>query len=145
MRENGARNGDDQCVRVLIEGFDADAVALALLPRRRGARRAPRGLRETPEPAVAADLGIGVTIVPSADLDADPGPAEIAYLDVWTPEVAPRVERLRAQGTRVSCLGDLLLERWPGPTIGITGTAGQDDDDRAHRPRSSATPASTSP
>ena len=56
---------------------------------------------------------------------SDPGPAEVAYLDVWTPEVAPRVERLRAQGTRVSCLGDLLLERWRGPTIGITGTAGK--------------------
>jgi UDP-N-acetylmuramoylalanine--D-glutamate ligase len=35
------------------------------------------------------------------------------------------VQRLRAQGTRLSCLGDLLLERWPGPTIGITGTAGK--------------------
>ena len=32
---------------------------------------------------------------------------------------------LRARGARVSCLGDLLLERWAGPTIGITGTAGK--------------------
>ena len=60
-----------------------------------------------------------------ADLDEDPGAADVAYLDVWTPEVAPRVERLRSQGTRISCLGDLLLERWQGPTIGITGTAGK--------------------
>ena len=68
---------------------------------------------------------LGIHVEPGADLDADPGPAEIAYLDVWTPEVAPRVRRLQAQGTRVSCLGDLLLERWEGPTVGITGTAGK--------------------
>ena len=68
---------------------------------------------------------LGVAVEAHADLDEDPGAADVAYLDVWTPEVAPRVARLRAQGTRVSCLGDLLLERWPGPTIGITGTAGK--------------------
>ena len=35
------------------------------------------------------------------------------------------MQRLRAQGTRISCLGDLLLRRWGGPTLGITGTAGK--------------------
>ena len=121
-----ARNGDDQCVRVLIEGFGPDAVALArfLSGEGHGVRLAGSG--ETLEQAVAADLvDRGVTIEPSADLDADPGPADVAYLDPWTPETAPRVERLRAQGTRLSCLGDVLLERWPGRSIGITGTAGK--------------------
>ena len=40
---------------------------------------------------------------------------------------------LRARGARVSCLGDLLLERWAGPTIGITGTAGKTTTTAAHR------------
>jgi UDP-N-acetylmuramoylalanine--D-glutamate ligase len=108
----------------LVEGFDADAVGLARFLALAGetVRLAAPG----PETAdVAALREFGIQIQPNADLDTDPGPAEIAYLDVWTPEVAPRVGLLRAQGTRVSCLGDLLLERWPGPTIGITGTAGK--------------------
>ena len=84
------------------------------------------GSGETLERALAADLvDRGVTIEPSADLDTDPGPADVAYLDPWTPETAPRVMGLRAQGTRLSCLGDVLLERWPGRSIGITGTAGK--------------------
>ena len=90
----------------------------------RAARCGSRALRRAPE--TVAGLGeLGVRVEPETDLDADPGPADVAYLDVWTPEVAPRVQRLRAQGTRVSCLGDLLLERWGGPSIGITGTAGK--------------------
>lgn len=72
-----------------------------------------------------AGEGHDVRTATQDDLDADPGPADTAYLDVWTPESAPRVQRLRAQGTRLTCLGDLLLERWPGPTVGVTGTAGK--------------------
>ena len=108
----------------LVEGFDPDAIALARLLAKEG--HALRLASPADEPAEAASLReIGIHVEPHADLDTDPGPAEIAYLDVWTPEVAPRVAKLRAQGTRVSCLGDLLLERWPGPSIGITGTAGK--------------------
>ena len=39
--------------------------------------------------------------------------------------VAPRATPPGAGGTAFSCLGDLLLERWHGPSIGITGTAGK--------------------
>jgi UDP-N-acetylmuramoylalanine--D-glutamate ligase len=111
-------------VDVLIEGFDADAVALARLLAGEG--NAVRLASAEPEPAETRVLHeLGIAVQPGVDLDADPGEAEIAYLDVWTPEVAPRVEKLRARGVRLSCLGDLLLERWGGPSIGITGTAGK--------------------
>jgi UDP-N-acetylmuramoylalanine--D-glutamate ligase len=111
-------------VTVLVEGFDRDAIGLARFLAREGnvIRLAGRG--EEPDDAAALER-LGILIERGRDLDSDPGPADIAYLDVWTPEVAPRVERLRAQGTRISCLAELLLERWPGPTIGITGTAGK--------------------
>ena len=56
---------------------------------------------------------------------ATAGEHDEAFLDVWTPEVAPRVARLRASGCRVRCLADLVLERASIPTIGITGTAGK--------------------
>ena len=117
---------------VLIEGFDADAVALARLLAGEG--NAVRLASAEPEPAETRELReLGIDVQPGVDLDADPGEAEIAYLDVWTPEVAPRVAKLRARGARLSCLGDLLLERWRGPSIGITGTAGKTTDDRARR------------
>lgn len=109
---------------VLVEGFDPDARALARLLASEGndVRLAAPG----DEPSDASDLRTrGIQVEPNTDLDANPGPAEIAYLDVWTPAVATRVQRLRDQGTTISCLGDLLLERWPGSTLGITGTAGK--------------------
>ena len=109
---------------LLVEGFDRDAISLARLLAREG--HTVRLASPADEPSEAEELReLGIHVEPHADLDTDPGPAEIAYLDVWTPEVAPRVAKLRAQGTRVSCPGDLLLERWPGPSIGITGTAGK--------------------
>lgn len=109
---------------ILVEGFDADAIGLARRLAADGA--AVRLAAPGTAPAETAELEqLGVVVQPSADLDAEPGPAGIAFLDVWTPEVAARVARLRAQGTRISCLGDLLLERWTGPTIAITGTAGK--------------------
>ncbi len=115
---------DDPYVDVLIEGFDGDAVALARLLAGEG--NAVRLAGPAPEPGDARELRErGIDVEPRVDLDAEPGVAEVAYLDVWTPEVAPRVKKLRDRGARISCLGDLLLERWKGPTIGITGTAGK--------------------
>ena len=128
---------------ILIEGFDPDALALARRFAEEGRTVRLASAAAAPENA-AALRELGIHVEPDTDLDADPGPAEVAYLDVWTPDVAPRTQRLRAQGTRVSCLGDLLLERWAGPTIGITGTAGKTTATaltadaparRRHRPR----------
>ena len=108
----------------LVEGFEPDAVALAGLLASEGMVVRLAGHGEEPEGG-ASLRERGVEVEPCADLDTNPGPADVAYLDVWTPETAARVGHLRAQGTRLSCLADLLLERWPGPTIGITGTAGK--------------------
>ena len=108
----------------LVEGFDRDAVALARL-------LASEGREVTiaaPGPVTTEALALrplGVTVRERADLDGDPGEHDEAFLDVWTPEVAPRVARLRGAGCRVRCLGDLVVERASIPTIGITGTAGK--------------------
>ena len=111
---------------VLVEGFEPDQLALAAHLAAAAPRGSVRLAATGPAPREALALAaLGVAVEPHADLDRDPGPADVAYLDVWTPEVAVRVQKLRAQGTRVSCLGDLLLEQWPGPTLAITGTAGK--------------------
>lgn len=109
---------------ILVEGFDPDAIALARFLASEG--HIVRLASPAGEPTEAVALReLGIRLEPYTDLDTDVGAADVAYLDVWTPAVAPRVAKLRAQGTRVSCLGDLLLERWAGPTIAITGTAGK--------------------
>ena len=109
---------------VLVEGFDSDAMALARLLAAEGETVRLAGPAGAPANTAALE-SLGIDVEPHTNLDVDPGPAEIAYLDVWTPDVAPRVQRLRDRGTQISCLADLLLERWPGPSIGITGTAGK--------------------
>ncbi len=109
---------------VLVEGFDSDAIALARLLASEGRTVRLAGPADAPCDTAALE-SLGIVVEPHSDLDTDPGPAEVAYLDVWTPETAPRVQRLRDRGTRISCLADLLLERWRGPSIGITGTAGK--------------------
>lgn len=110
---------------VLVEGFDRDAIAVAAFLASEGCDVRLSGPGEIEPGRRAALERFGVAVESGRNLDRDPGAADIAYLDVWTPEVARRVERLRAQGTRISCLAELLLERWPGLTIGITGTAGK--------------------
>ena len=110
--------------RTLVEGFEPDAVALARLLMREGRRVTLAG----PGPASQLALGLrqsGVEIRAHTDLDSTPGRYDEAFLDVWTPEVAPRVAGLRAGGSVLRCLGDLVLERSPVPTIGVTGTAGK--------------------
>jgi len=112
-------------VTLLVEGFDSDQLELARHLAAAGARVRLAAPGPAPKQARILATQHGVAVEPHADLDADPGTADIAYLDVWTPAVAPRVMKLRAQGTRVSCLGDLLLERATGATVGVTGTAGK--------------------
>jgi UDP-N-acetylmuramoylalanine--D-glutamate ligase len=110
--------------RTLVEGFERDAISLARLLAREGWRVMLAGSGPAPQLALALRSG-GVEIRAHTDLDADPGHHEEAFLDVWTPEVAPRVVRLRESGCVVRCLGDLVLERSRVPTIGVTGTAGK--------------------
>lgn len=111
----------------LVEGFDPDQIALARHLAGSGASGLVRlaGPGPAPAEALALTAAHGVSVEAHADLDADPGPVDTAYLDVLTPDVAPRVRELRARGARVTCLRDLLLERARGLTIGITGTAGK--------------------
>ena len=108
----------------LVEGFEPDAIALAALLAREGRAVTIAGPNAAPPP-VRALRELGVEVREHADLDADTGEHDEAFLDVWTPEVAPRVVQLRAAGCRVRCLADLVLERARVPTIGITGTAGK--------------------
>jgi UDP-N-acetylmuramoylalanine-D-glutamate ligase len=91
-------------MRVLIERSAQEAAAVARL---------------------LASHGHEVRVV---DLETDPGPVDVACLDVWTPETAPRVGALRALGVRVTCSAELMLERARrvgARTVGITGTAGK--------------------
>jgi len=117
---------DDRRVTVLVEGFEPDQIELArhLAGAGMSVRLAAAG-PASPEALSLAAPSHRVSVEPYADLDADPGPADVAYLDVWTPDVAPRVRKLRARGTRVTSLGDLVLERAQGVTVGVTGTAGK--------------------
>ena len=95
---------DDVRMRVLVERSAQEAEAVA---------------------ALLSAEGHDVSVVA---LGNDPPPADIAYLDVWTPELAPRVAALRARGVRISCASELVLERARlvgARTVGITGTAGK--------------------
>ena len=110
--------------RTLVEGFEPDSISLARLLAREGRRVMLAGAGPAPQLALALRSG-GVEVRAHTDLDDDPGHHDEAFLDVWTPEVAPRVVRLRESGCVVRCLGDLVLERSRVPTIGVTGTAGK--------------------
>lgn len=109
---------------VLVEGFAPDAIGLAAWLADRGEDVRLVGPGRASQAAVALRER-GVAVEEGVDLDVDPGEPATAYLDVWTPEVAPRVARLRAAGTELTCLSDLLLARSPVPVVGVTGTAGK--------------------
>lgn len=110
--------------RVLVEGFDRDAVVLARLLTREGRRVSLAGTGDASQQALELRAS-GVVVRARASLDSEPGLFDEAFLDVWTPEVAPRVTLLRESGCVVRCLADLVLERSEVPTIGVTGTAGK--------------------
>ena len=108
----------------LVEGFDADAVALARLLAGEGREVTLAGAGPPTSEALAL-RALGVDVRGHADLDRDPGEHDEAFLDVWTPEVAPRVGRLRAAGaacaaSAISCWSERAV-----PTVGVTGTAGK--------------------
>jgi UDP-N-acetylmuramoylalanine--D-glutamate ligase len=110
--------------RILVEGFDRDAVVLARTLAREGHRVTLAGPGDASQQALELRAS-RVVVRAGASLDTEPGQHDEAFLDVWTPEVAPRVALLRASGCALRCLGDLVLERSPVPTIGVTGTAGK--------------------
>ena len=110
--------------RTLIEGFDHDAVTLARVLTREGRRVTLAGPGDASQQALSLRHD-GVEIRANTDLDVNPGRHDEAFLDVWTPEVAPRVLALRESGCALRCLGDYVLERTTVPTIGVTGTAGK--------------------
>lgn len=117
-----------EAASTLVEGVTADGAELALLLSREGApvRLAGRAPGRAPSAEILRLLQEhGVAVEPDEDLDADPGAPATAYLDVWTPETAPRVHLLRAAGARLTGIADAVLERAPGPVLGVTGTAGK--------------------
>jgi UDP-N-acetylmuramoylalanine--D-glutamate ligase len=110
--------------RILVEGFDRDAVVLARTLAREGHRVTLAGPGDASQQALELRAS-RVVVRARTSLDTEPGHHDEAFLDVWTPEVAPRVALLRESGCVVRCLGDRVLERSPVPTIGVTGTAGK--------------------
>ncbi len=112
--------------RALVEGFAPDAIALARALAATGDDVRLAGPGAGPPPAERDELAaLGVRVDPHTDLDPDDMVPDVAYLDVWTPEVAPRVARLRTAGVRLSCLSELVLACSTVRTIGVTGTAGK--------------------
>jgi UDP-N-acetylmuramoylalanine-D-glutamate ligase len=109
--------------RILVEGFERDSVVLARMLAREGHRVTLASTGDASQRALELRAA-GVAVRARAALDSDPGQYDEAFLDVWTPEVAPRVALLRESGCVVRCLGDVVLERATAPTIGVTGTAG---------------------
>jgi UDP-N-acetylmuramoylalanine--D-glutamate ligase len=110
--------------RVLVEGFERDSVVLARMLVREGHRVTLAAAGDASQQALELRAA-GVTVRARAALDSEPGQYDEAFLDVWTPEVAPRVALLRESGCVLRCLGDVVLERATVPTIGVTGTAGK--------------------
>jgi UDP-N-acetylmuramoylalanine-D-glutamate ligase len=111
-------------VSVLVEGFGADAIAVASFLAREGRQVLLAGPGD-PSPEASSLRELGIEVAADTDLDHRVPGVEVAYLDVWTPAVAPRVARLLAAGTRISNIGDLVLERSRGRVVGVTGTAGK--------------------
>ena len=110
--------------RILVEGFDRDAVTLARLFTRERRRVTLAATGDATQQALELRAS-GVVVRARASLDSEPGQFDEAFLDVRTPEVAPRVALLRESGCVVRCLADLVLERASVPTIGVTGTTGK--------------------
>jgi UDP-N-acetylmuramoylalanine--D-glutamate ligase len=112
--------------RALVEGFAGDAIAVARLLARQGHQVRMAGPGRGPSGFERVELeALGIALEPFTDLDHDDDLPDVAFLDVWTPEVAPRVRRLRSASVRLSSLSDLLLASSQVPTLGVTGTAGK--------------------
>ncbi len=69
----------------------------------------------------------GVPVVAAAT-PADvppPDPGDLLVVDEWTAETAPHVVAARRGGARVTVLAELVLRRFDGRVLAVTGTAGK--------------------
>ena len=124
---------DDPGVDVLIEGFGADAVALARLLAGEGNRgaareRGTRARRRRGAPrARHRRRSRASTSMPTPASRRSPTSTS------GRPRSRPGSRGSALGAARVSCLGDLLLERWRRAEHRHHGHRRQDHDDRAHR------------
>lgn len=103
--------------RVVLDRLDRDGAALAVLMGERGADV----VIADHAPAVAVPEGCALVHDPLAAVQR----ADLLLVDCWTAETAAHVVRARERGIPVGCLADLVLHEWPGPVLGVTGTAGK--------------------
>jgi UDP-N-acetylmuramoylalanine--D-glutamate ligase len=59
------------------------------------------------------------------------GGADMLVVDEWTPEHSPHVVKARNGGIPTAVLADFIIQRAPGPVVGVTGTAGKTSTCRA--------------
>ena len=71
--------------RILVEGFDRDAVVLARTLAREGHRVTLAGPGDASQQALELRAS-RVVVRARASLDTEPGHHDEAFLDVWTPE-----------------------------------------------------------
>ena len=84
-------------MNVLVEGFGSDSRAVARFLAGEGATvRIAGGSHHAEGTAGLRDLGI--TVETGVDLDRDPRPADVAYLDVWTPEELRSINEFAHKG-----------------------------------------------
>lgn len=121
-RSRGGLTARDVTARVVVDGFGADALGCARLLAREGARVTLVG--SGPIPDVGPEDASRLDWVGDANLDATPC-GDVLIVDCWTAETSPLVRRHRAAGAVISSIGELLLARWNGRTLGVTGSGGK--------------------
>ena len=67
----------------------------------------------------------GAELVLGGHEGLDPADFDLVVVNPAVPQSAPLVRAARQAGTRVTSEMSLLLERWPGPVLGITGSNGK--------------------
>jgi len=114
---------------VLIDGLNRDAVALARVLARAGARVRIAGRATRPD--VTRDVPelerLGVRVEPGTDVEAAVGAADVLFVDsiLFPGPLTAAVEAARHRGTLVSILADAVLAWSPVPTLAVTGSAGK--------------------
>jgi UDP-N-acetylmuramoylalanine--D-glutamate ligase len=94
---------------------------------RQGARvtvtdRAPAEALARPAAELAA---AGARLVLGGHVGVDFGSADLLVVNPAVPLTAPPVERARAAGVPLTSEIGLVVERWPGPVLGVTGSNGK--------------------